>query len=100
VTTATSLAGTNAKCRNVRFCADIGVIAGVTQTSFEDRFSLRICYFTNLYGGTKRRVGPSSASAGLPGNPQDNLSARMPLESLLKCLACLLDRQHAVHEGA
>ena len=38
MTTATSLAGTNAKCRNVRFCADIGVIAGVTQTSFEDRF--------------------------------------------------------------
>jgi hypothetical protein len=42
----------------------------------------------------------SSPSAGLPGNPQDNFSARMPLESLLKCLACLLDRQHAVHEGA
>ena len=38
MTTATSLAGTNAKCRNVRFCAAIGVIAGVTQTSFEDRF--------------------------------------------------------------
>jgi hypothetical protein len=29
--------GTNAKCRNVRFRAAIGVIADVTQTSFEDR---------------------------------------------------------------
>ena len=24
----------------------------------------------------------------------------MPFESLLKCLACLLDRQHGVHENA
>ena len=38
MTTATSLAGTNAKCRNVRFCAAIGVIADVTQTSFEVGF--------------------------------------------------------------
>jgi hypothetical protein len=30
--------GTNTKCRNVRFRAAIGVIADVTQTSFEDRF--------------------------------------------------------------
>ena len=36
----------------------------------------------------------------LAGNPQDNFSARVPLESLLKCLARLRDRQHAVHEGA
>jgi hypothetical protein len=35
-----------------------------------------------------------------PGNSQDNFSTRMPLESVLKCLTSLLDRQHAVHERA
>jgi hypothetical protein len=29
--------GPNAKCRDVRFCAVVGVIADVTQTSSEDR---------------------------------------------------------------
>ena len=39
------------------------------------------------------------ACGGLPSNPQDNLSARMPFESLLKCLGSLLERQHGVHES-
>ena len=33
----TSCIGTNAKCRHVCFCAAVGVIADLTQTSFEDR---------------------------------------------------------------
>jgi hypothetical protein len=32
-----SFPGTNAECRNVRFRAAVGVIADVTQTSFEGR---------------------------------------------------------------
>ena len=38
MTTATSLAGTNAKCRSVRFRAAVGVIADVMQELFEDGF--------------------------------------------------------------
>jgi hypothetical protein len=40
-----------------------------------------------------------SACGGLPSNPQHNFSARMPFESLLKCLGSLLERQHGVHES-
>jgi hypothetical protein len=31
------LSGTNAKCRNVRFCAALGVRADMTRTSLKDR---------------------------------------------------------------
>jgi hypothetical protein len=67
----------------------------------EARFSI-LCKNASpvLILAIRRHKTPMSSPASLPGNPQDNLSARMPLESLLKCLACLLDRQHAVHEGA
>jgi hypothetical protein len=41
-----------------------------------------------------------TALIGLASDPQDNFSARMASESLLKCSACLVNRQHGVHESA